>query len=146
MRRAAVLVALLQVACFAREARGPWPPPGEVSALEPRSATVVGFASQQVGKRYCWGGVGPSCFDCSGLVQAAWRTAGVSLPRTSEDQAKALVSVPREASRPGDILWWPGHVGIYIGGGFMIDAVGAKWGVKRRPAKPPDRVLRVAYP
>lgn len=120
-----------------------WRPPSVEAPTDPWSAAAVGFANAQVGRPYCWGGTGPSCYDCSGLVQAAWRWAGVKLPRTSKAQGHALVEVPPEALRPGDILWWPGHVGLYVGGGEMVDAVGRRVGIVRRRAKLPARVLRV---
>lgn len=97
-----------------------------------------------MGKRYCWGGTGPDCFDCSGLVGAAWRHGGVALPRTSERQGDALIEVPIGDVRPGDILWWHGHVGLYVGDGEMVDAYHSGAGVVRRRAVVPERVLRVA--
>src|SRR5205085_2258084 len=106
--------------------------------------TAIAFAQAQVGKRYCWGGTGPSCFDCSGLVQSAWRAAGARLPRTTDAQARALVSVPIEDVRPGDIFWWGhGHVGLYVGNGTIIDAYHSGAGVVQRRAPRPDRILRV---
>jgi len=123
-----------------------WPAPSSTPSeaeVDPAALAAIRFAEAQVGKRYCWGGTGPSCFDCSGLVQAAWRWAGVKLPRTSAAQGRALVEVPFEDVRPGDILWWPGHVGLYVGGGEMIDAYHSRAGVVRRPAAVPERVLRV---
>jgi len=111
--------------------------------VSPATARVIGFAEAQVGKRYCWGGTGPDCFDCSGLVQAAWRSAGHRLPRTSGEQGKALADVPINDVRPGDILWWPHHVGIYVGNAQMIDAYHSGAGVVRRKAVVPKRVLRV---
>lgn len=111
---------------------------------DPASAAALAFAQAQVGKRYCWGGSGPSCFDCSGLVQAAWRSGGAKLPRTSDAQGRTLASVSLDAVRPGDILWWSrGHVGLYLGGGEMIDAYHSGAGVVRRRAPMPERVLRV---
>jgi len=107
-----------------------------------RAAAVVWFAHWQLGKRYCWGGTGPGCFDCSGLVQRAWGSVGVRLPRTSEDIARELPEVRLEDVRAGDILWWPGHVGIYAGNGWVIDALGAQYGVVRRAAKDPWRAFR----
>jgi peptidoglycan DL-endopeptidase CwlO len=104
---------------------------------------VVEFAEAQLGRRYCWGGTGPDCFDCSGLVQRAWGMAGVRLPRTSGAMGAELAGVPLDEVRAGDILWWPGHVGIYEGDGWSIEALDSKHGVVRRPAANPYRVLRV---
>jgi cell wall-associated NlpC family hydrolase len=108
------------------------------------SRAAVAFAEAQVGKRYCWGGTGPECFDCSGLVQAAWRSAGVKLPRTAGTQGLALEEVPLASARPGDILWWRHHVGLHVGDGLMIDAYHSRAGVVRRRVAIPQRVLRVA--
>jgi cell wall-associated NlpC family hydrolase len=116
-----------------------WPDVGS----DPSTSAALGFAHAQVGKRYCWGGTGPDCFDCSGLVQAAWRSAGVSLPRTSDAQGRVLADVPFDRIRPGDILWWRHHVGLYVGNGEMIDAYHSRAGVVRRRAVAPQRVLRV---
>jgi cell wall-associated NlpC family hydrolase len=114
-------------------------------ASEPSTTAVLGFAHAQVGKRYCWGGTGPDCFDCSGFVQAAWRYGGVSLPRTADAQGRVLVDVPFDQVQPGDILWWRHHVGLYIGNGEMIDAYHSRAGVVRRRAAVPQRVLRVMW-
>ena len=64
------------------------------------------------------------------------------VPRTADDIARELPEVRLDDVRAGDILWWPGHVGIYAGSGWVIDALGAKWGVVRRPAKDPHRAFR----
>ncbi len=123
------------------------PPAAPEAAADPRAAAAIAFAEAQVGKRYCWGGTGPSCYDCSGLVQAAWRWAGARLPRTTGDQARALVEIPASEIRPGDILWWShGHVGLYVGNGAIIDAYHSGAGVVRRRAPVPERVLRVMPP
>jgi cell wall-associated NlpC family hydrolase len=112
------------------------PPPS------PRGRQALSFAAAQIGRRYCWGGTGPSCFDCSGLVQTAWRTAGISLPRTSTAMGSALSDVPLDEVRPGDVLWWPGHVAIYAGNGLEIEALDSRHGVVERPAATPYRALR----
>ena len=103
---------------------------------------VVAFAAAQVGHRYCWGGSGPSCFDCSGLVQRAWASAGVRLPRTSSAMGASLVDVPLDEVRAGDVLWWPGHVAIYAGRGWEIEALDSNHGVVVRAAASPYRALR----
>jgi cell wall-associated NlpC family hydrolase len=86
--------------------------------------------------------MGPGCFDCSGLVSRAWGTVGVRLPRTSEAMATTLAEVPLDEVRAGDILWWPGHVGIYAGYGWAIEALDSGHGVVRRAAANPYRALR----
>jgi peptidoglycan DL-endopeptidase CwlO len=85
---------------------------------------AVAFAYAQLGKPYVFGGTGPNGFDCSGLTQASWAAAGISIERTSEDQWASLPHVSTSDLQPGDILVFAGasHVGIYVGGGMMIDA------------------------
>jgi cell wall-associated NlpC family hydrolase len=119
-----------------RARAGEEPPP---SAQE---QAVVRFAAAEVGKRYCRGGTGPACFDCSGLVQRAWSAVGVHVPRTSAAIASELTPVPLDDVRAGDILWWPGHVAIYAGEGWAIEALDARDGVVRRPARDPYRAFR----
>ncbi len=118
------------------------------SGQEPRTTEngveVVAFVAAQLGRPYCWGGTGPHCFDCSGLAGAAWRRVGISIPRTTEAIAAALTEVPPEEVRAGDILWWPGHVGIYAGNGWVIDALDSRHGVVARAAKDPYRAFRPA--
>ncbi|MFC9649317.1 NlpC/P60 family protein [Streptomyces sp. NPDC056937] len=90
-----------------------------------KAAKVLSFARAQKGKPYVWGATGPSSYDCSGLTQAAWKEAGVELPRTTWDQVKAGTRVATEDLLPGDLVFFYddiSHVGIYIGDGMMIHA------------------------
>ncbi|MET9590990.1 C40 family peptidase [Streptomyces sp. NPDC006516] len=100
-------------------------PRGSVAAPDARAAQAVDFAYGALGKPYVWGATGPSSYDCSGLTQAAWRAAGVSLPRTTYTQINAGRRVSRSELAPGDLVFFYSgitHVGLYIGGGQMIHA------------------------
>ena len=103
---------------------------------------VLRYARAQIGKPYCWGGAGPGCFDCSGLVESAWRQAGVALPRTSEAMSRQLHEVPLLEAQAGDVLYWPGHVGLYAGDGLVIDAGATKHRIAERRLWGVPRVLR----
>ncbi|AWZ07391.1 MULTISPECIES: C40 family peptidase [unclassified Streptomyces] len=90
-----------------------------------RAARAVAFAYGAIGKPYVWGATGPGSFDCSGLTQAAWRAAGVSLPRTTYTQINAGQRISRDQLAPGDLVFFYSgvtHVGLYIGNGQMIHA------------------------
>src|SRR5688500_13739891 len=101
------------------------------SALTPSlvAPRAVSFARAQLGKPYVLGAEGPHSFDCSGLTQSAWKAAGISIPRTSQQQSASLVQVPVSKVQPGDLVIYKdgngvssGHVAIYIGGGKVIEA------------------------
>ncbi|MFD3539789.1 C40 family peptidase [Streptomyces sp. NPDC058662] len=101
------------------------------------AAAIVNFARAQVGKAYVMGGTGPSSFDCSGLVQAAYRQAGITLPRMSQAQSTAGTSVSLNALQPGDILYWGSkgsayHVAVYVGGGKFVGAQNSGTGIVER--------------
>ena len=85
---------------------------------------AIAFAYAQLGKPYVWGATGPSSYDCSGLMQAAWAAAGVAIPRTTYEQWAALPHVPMSAIQPGDLIFFDGegHVSIYVGSNMIIDA------------------------
>ncbi|MEU9476413.1 NlpC/P60 family protein [Streptomyces sp. NPDC048191] len=95
------------------------------SATNARAAMAVSYAYAKLGSPYVWGATGPNAFDCSGLVQAAYRSAGISLPRTTYAQINAGRRVSRSELRPGDLVFFysgVSHVGIYVGNGQMIHA------------------------
>ncbi|MFE9704894.1 NlpC/P60 family protein [Streptomyces sp. NPDC005930] len=90
-----------------------------------RAEKAIAFARAQIGKPYVWGATGPGSYDCSGLTQAAWKAAGVSLPRVTYDQVDAGTTVPVSQAQPGDLVFFYddiSHVGLYVGDGMMIHA------------------------
>lgn len=96
-----------------------------VPANTSQAAQVIAFARAQIGKPYVWGATGPDSYDCSGLTQAAYRSAGVTLPRVTTDQVNAGTTVSLADAQPGDLIFFysdVSHVGIYIGDGMMIHA------------------------
>ena len=91
------------------------------------AAGALAAADSQLGVPYQWGGESPGRgFDCSGLIQWAWRQAGVDLPRTAAAQYGAIAHIPLSDLQPGDLLFWGfggiSHVGMYVGGGDIINA------------------------
>ena len=85
-------------------------------------AAAVRVAMTQRGKPYRWGATGPSGFDCSGLINYAFRAVGKAVPRTSSQLRASTTPVSRAAAVPGDLVFSPGHVGIYVSPGVMVDA------------------------
>ncbi|MFH8581994.1 C40 family peptidase [Streptomyces zaomyceticus] len=86
---------------------------------------AIEFATGQIGKPYEWGAEGPSSFDCSGLTQSAWGTAGRPIPRTSQEQWRLLPRVDIKDMRPGDLIVYfkdASHIGMYVGNGMMVHA------------------------
>ncbi|MFC8079189.1 NlpC/P60 family protein [Streptomyces sp. NPDC057307] len=109
---------------------------GAVPAPNARAAAAIAYARGALGKPYVWGATGPNGFDCSGLTQAAWRAAGVSLPRTTYTQINAGRRVSRSQLAPGDLVFFYSgisHVGLYVGGGQMIHAPRPGAGVRMAP-------------
>lgn len=95
---------------------------------------VISFLKAQVGDAYVMGGTGPSAWDCSGLVQAAFKQVGVDLPRIAQDQSTVGTDVSLSNLQVGDILYWGAkgsayHVGVYIGNGQYLDAANPSKGV-----------------
>lgn len=95
------------------------------AVVAPKADKAVSFAQNQIGDAYVYGGVGPGAWDCSGLTQAAWKAAGVDIPRTSAEQYRKLPKVSLNALKPGDLIsFYKGstHIGIYIGDGKFVHA------------------------
>ncbi|GAA2967216.1 C40 family peptidase [Kitasatospora cinereorecta] len=98
---------------------------GSDSGYASKADKVLAFARAQIGKPYVWGATGPASYDCSGLTQAAWRAADVTLPRTTWDQVEVGTRVATADLQPGDLVFFYddiSHVGIYKGDGMMIHA------------------------
>jgi cell wall-associated NlpC family hydrolase len=99
--------------------------PGNVPAPGPSAQVALDTARAQLGKPYVYAGSGPDVFDCSGLTMYAWAAAGVSLPHNAEAQYLSLPHVSQSELQPGDLVFFGSpihHVGLYAGGGSMIEA------------------------
>jgi cell wall-associated NlpC family hydrolase len=102
-----------------------------------QAGKAVAFVYDQLGCPYVYGGTGPchSGFDCSGLVQAAWAAAGVAIPRDTYEDWAQLPHVSFSSIEPGDLILYngEGHVAMYVGGGYIIDAPQTGMDVERIP-------------
>jgi cell wall-associated NlpC family hydrolase len=91
-----------------------------------QTPTVMALGLAQLGKPYLWGGTGPDQFDCSGLMQWSWFLGGgVKIPRVAADQQAWATPIPISQILPGDLVFFGApahHVGMYLGGGLMLDA------------------------
>jgi cell wall-associated NlpC family hydrolase len=113
----------------------PPPPPPASLPTGTQAEKAVAFAYAQLGKPYQWGATGPGSYDCSGLVMAAWAAAGVNIPRDTYSQWAALPHIPLSQLEPGDLLYFDGigHVAMYVGGGYAIDAPETGMDVRKLP-------------
>jgi cell wall-associated NlpC family hydrolase len=112
-----------EAAAKAAPAQGTPAPPAPGTSSQADKA--IAFARNQLGKPYVWGATGPDSYDCSGLTQAAYKAAGIDLPRTTYDQVDVGTRVAESDMRPGDLIFFysdVSHVGLYIGNGEMIHA------------------------
>ncbi len=116
--------------------------PGVTLTSDTAVATAITYAEHQLGKPYLWGGTGPDAFDCSGLVMMAYRAAGIDIPRTSQQQWAAGPRISASQVQPGDLVFFagsdgtptsPGHVGLVIGGGLMIEAYATGFPIRIAP-------------
>jgi cell wall-associated NlpC family hydrolase len=122
--RGLVAGGLAELPAIGRPGRAP-----AVGGADARAARAVAYALAQRDKPYQWGAEGPHAFDCSGLTWAAWRAAGVAIPRIAAGQ---LAGLPRARGRlqPGDLLIYPSegpsrrHVAMVVGQGRMVEALG----------------------
>jgi len=109
------------------------PPPNGAAGVAVRAA------ESQIGVPYQWGAEDPGHgFDCSGLTQWSWGQAGVSIPRTANDQYDAVARVPLADMEPGDLVFWGSggyaeHVGMYVGNGDVVDAPSTGQDVQIQP-------------
>ncbi|MFE2046338.1 NlpC/P60 family protein [Streptomyces sp. NPDC059477] len=116
-----------------------------------QAAGAIHYAQGKIGTPYLWGGTGTAAqggrFDCSGLTQAAYDSVGITLPRVANDQYNAGPHPARDELLPGDLVFFSDdltnsrairHVGIYVGGGYMIDAPRTGALIRFDPIDTPD--------
>jgi peptidoglycan DL-endopeptidase CwlO len=102
---------------------------GVLPPVSGRAAAAIAYARSKIGDPYEYATNGPNTFDCSGLVQASWKAAGVSIERDSYEQWSSLPHITQAELEPGDLVFYygssagPGHVAMYIGNGEIIQAL-----------------------
>lgn len=123
-------------------AAGAVAPPAQDAAGAAVGARVAAAAQELVGTPYVWGGDDADGIDCSGLVQQAYAQVGIDVPHQSQAIRDAGTVVPRDQARPGDVIWSPGHVAIYLGGDQQVEASRqGGWDVAVRPIWQQDPVF-----
>lgn len=106
-----------------------------VSGGSSTGRSIANFALQYVGRPYVSGGTSlTNGADCSGFTQAVYRNFGISIPRTSDSQGRGGKEVSYSEAQPGDIIYYGGHVGIYLGGGRIVHASTPATGIKTENA------------
>lgn len=114
------------------------PPPSPQAGVAPSAHKAIDWALAKVEQgnlHYVWGGEGPTGYDCSGFLQAAWRAAGVEIPRDTYGMDAGLPHVSQSDMRPGDLILWnfggrsPDHVTMYLGDGRMVEMSGSRGNV-----------------
>jgi peptidoglycan DL-endopeptidase CwlO len=112
---------------------------GNLPPVSGRAAVAIAYARSKVGDRYVYATDGPNTFDCSGLVYAAWRAAGVSIERDSYEQWDSLPHISQSELEPGDLAFYypsnegPGHVAMYIGNNEIVQALNPNAGILYSP-------------
>jgi len=124
--------------------------PASSSMATGSAAAVIAFARAQIGDAYVLGASGPNAWDCSSLLQAAFKQAGISLPRVSQDQSTVGTPVSLSNLQPGDILYWGSagsayHAALYVGDGKFVGAENPSTGIVEKPFSwsPPTGAVRV---
>ena len=96
---------------------------------EAKANQVVEVARRYEGFPYINGANGPYAFDCSSYTRHVYAQFGIYLPRLPDDQLKMGPRIPASQAKPGDLMWWPGHIGIYTGNGRHIAARNPELGI-----------------
>ncbi|UEB89310.1 C40 family peptidase [Dermabacter jinjuensis] len=94
----------------------------EASSSSAATGSIFSTAKRGIGVRYVFGGSSPSGWDCSGFTSWVYRQHGIHLPHSAGAQARMGKRISRSEARPGDLAYYPGHVGIYAGNGMILDA------------------------
>nr|WP_275902099.1 C40 family peptidase [Brevibacterium zhoupengii] len=106
---------------------------GDAGSIDGSKAEqVIGWAAKGVGTPYVYGGTSQSGWDCSGYTSWVYSKVGVNLPRSSGAQKASGTVVSQSEAKPGDLIWHPGHIGIYAGDGQMYDAGSPGSGTSKR--------------